>query len=92
MEIQWVVLIVIMTVLLTGICITVVQILRDVFIGFGITLTELRKIKLQELNSIDEIKNTLSSTRYRIIDLKNNEEVEWNVSDGDIGDWLNSDD
>ena len=38
------------------------------------------------------MKNTLSSTRYRIIDLKNNEEVEWNVSDGDIGDWLNSDD
>tara|TARA_Y100000996_G_scaffold404221_1_gene378072 strand:- start:30 stop:266 length:237 start_codon:yes stop_codon:yes gene_type:complete len=64
-------------VLLVGFMISALRILRDVLEGFGITITDMRRLKMQEDYS----------DKYEIINLKN----DLKETPGNIQDWYEPD-
>ena len=85
MSIQWVVVIFICSVLLVGFLIAAIQILRDVFIGYGMTLTELRKLQMLEMTRKEKLKTFMQNRPYKIINL-NKKRNDW-IREGDINEW-----
>lgn len=85
MSIQWVVVIFICSVLLVGFLIAAIQILRDVFIGYGMTLTELRKLQMLEMTRKEKLKTFMQNRPYKIINL-NKKRDDW-IREGDINEW-----
>tara|TARA_R100001443_G_scaffold76091_1_gene83585 strand:+ start:199 stop:468 length:270 start_codon:yes stop_codon:yes gene_type:complete len=84
-SIQWVVVIFICSVLLVGFLIAAIQILRDVFIGYGMTLTELRKLQMLEMTRKEKLKTFMQNRPYKIINL-NKKKDDW-IREGDINEW-----
>jgi len=84
-SIQWVVVIFICSVLLVGFLIAAIQILRDVFIGYGMTLTELRKLQMLEMTRKEKLKTFMQNRPYKIINL-NKKRDDW-IREGDINEW-----